>query len=356
MARQRSLQDPTTEAAQIIQEATLDALREENDALKEKLSRYSTLQAMHDRLVNIHPARFKITQEVEHEATLVALLSDWHTEEPVDPAKINYVNEYNVAICKQRLDRWLNGLFSYLDMFRSKSVIKKLVLAVLGDLISGYIHADLREANSLAPPPALAKAFGFLYGIIKTLLARGDFDEITMVCCHGNHSRTTDKPRIQMKAENSYEWLLYTILAFIFQDEPRLKWRISERYFVHQEIYGRTCRFHHGEVIKFNGGVGGITIALNKAIAKWNTTPPKPAFLDALAHWHYSMAQPDALVNGSVIGYSPISEEFKMPYQRPCQQLFVMHPKNGRIVTTEIYLDEGEQYTGQQAEPAIVVG
>jgi hypothetical protein len=39
----------------------------------------------------------------------VILASDWHIEETIDPETINYLNEYNPKIAKQRAEKFWNN-------------------------------------------------------------------------------------------------------------------------------------------------------------------------------------------------------------------------------------------------------
>jgi hypothetical protein len=68
------------------------------------------------------------------------------------------------------------------------------------------------------------------------------------------------------------------------------------------QIYDVTVRFHHGHSIRYAGGVGGIYIPTNKAIAQWNKG--RHADLDVFGHFHQLRDGGNFICNGSLIGYN----------------------------------------------------
>ena len=82
------------------------------------------------------------------------------------------------------------------------------------------------------------------------------------------------------------------------------------------------------------GGIGGIHVPLNKAIAAWDAT--ERADLTCLGHWHqFSWGRAGRYVsNGSVIGHSPYAERVASP-ERPCQGMAIID--HGRNEVTRAY-------------------
>jgi hypothetical protein len=145
---------------------------------------------------------------------------------------------------------------------------------------------------------------------------------------------STVKPRHATGAKNSYEWMLYHILAKNF---PQYEWRIADGYHNYLEVDGRVIRFHHGDDLKYQGGVGGLTIPVEKAIAQWNRAIR--ADLDVFGHWHQSQQNPKWISNSSLIGHNAYAIAIKAGFEPPSQTFFLMDAKRGRTVTAPIYLD-----------------
>jgi len=79
-----------------------------------------------------------------------------------------------------------------------------------------------------------------------------------------------EKLHICTEAGNSLERFMYHQLAERFKSEPRVKFVIGDGLHVYVNVFGFVLRFHHGHAVRYAGGVGGIFIPVNKAIAQWN--------------------------------------------------------------------------------------
>lgn len=270
------------------------------------------------------------------ESTAIILCSDLHYEEVVDPKTVDGLNEYNPEIAKKRFEKVFQNGLKLIDMTRSKSNIKKLVLWLGGDLISGYIHDELMENNAMSPVEASIDVYKMCVSAIDYMVDNGDFDEIVVVTSVGNHSRTTKKLRISTCVENNFEWLIYNFLMSYYEKSKTVRLKLSRGYFNYLDIYGKTIRFHHGNYVRYGGGVGGITIPLNKAIAQWNQS--RPAYLDVFGHWHQRISSKNFVGNGSIIGYGPYSINIKASFEPPQQSFFLMHPLKGKTVEAPIFV------------------
>jgi hypothetical protein len=271
------------------------------------------------------------------QSTAVITFSDLHYEESVDPRVVSDLNEYNTTIAEERTGRFFENSLKLVDMARSKSMIKQLVLWLGGDLISGYIHEELMESNQLSPIDASIRVFALMISGIDYLLEHGEFEEIVVVTSVGNHGRTTQKRRVSTATQNSYEWMIYNFLATHYANEPRVRFKLSRSYHNYLDVYDFTLRFHHGENIRYGGGIGGITIPLNKAIASWNEG--RKADIDVMGHWHQRISQKHFVVNGSIIGYNAYAMSIKAPFERPQQSFFLVHPRWGKTVEAPIFVD-----------------
>lgn len=308
---------------------TLSLLKDAKDQLD------SVLQ-IKDKLAGNSPKHIAVEASGESESTAVLVASDWHLEERVDAKTVDGINRYNPKIAEQRAVKFFQNGLSMVVMCRSRSKIDTLVLGVLGDMITGYIHEELAESNYLSPTEAILKAHSIIEGGIRYLLKEGKFKRIIVPCLMGNHGRTTKKMRVSTATKNSYEWLLYQFLAKAFADEERVQFRVAEGYFVFVDVYKTKLRFHHGDDVRYEGGVGGLTIPLNKAIAQWNKT--KRVDVDVLGHWHTRINSRDFVVNGSLIGYTPFAIRIKASYEPPSQSFFLVHPEKGKTVEVPIFV------------------
>ena len=270
------------------------------------------------------------------EATAVLAVSDWHVEETVDPKTVSELNSFNLEVADQRIEKLTQSALRLTEIERGGTDVPVLVLALLGDLMTGYIHEELREENSLSPTQTLLWLRERVTRMIRTIRDQGNFREIIIPCSYGNHGRTTIKPRHSTAYKNSYEWLLYKILEQDFTEG--VTWLIGESYHTYLDVYGKTFRFHHGDSVRYQGGIGGLTIPLEKAIASWNKA--RVADLDIFGHWHTSQQNPKWISNGSLIGYNAYALSIKAGYELPQQTYFLFDKKRGRTGTWPVFLEE----------------
>jgi hypothetical protein len=265
-------------------------------------------------------------------AVAFAIASDWHVEETVDPKNVNGLNAYDLDIARDRVQQFFRKVVRLTEIQRAGTKIDTLVLAMLGDMMTGYIHEELRETNGLSPTETIL----WLQDEIASGLTMLEkhFDRIVIPTSYGNHGRNSIKSRHATGAKNSYEWMLYHILRKQF---PHHDWRISDSYHNYLEVDGHVIRFHHGDDLRYQGGVGGLTIPVEKAISQWNKAIK--ADLDVFGHWHQSQQNPKWISNASLIGHSAYAIAIKAGFEPPSQTFFLMDKKRGRTVTAPIYLD-----------------
>jgi len=259
-------------------------------------------------------------EKVMHEATAIAMLSDVHWGEVVDPATINGINEYTPETAEASVVRFFELVRWHIEMFRSRIEIKELVLILGGDLITGHLHDELLETNALGPiPEAIAVKAANKSGI-DYLLEDHDLS-LNLACVYGNHGRITAKRRHSTGARNSIERYLYSNLATLFEGNDRTTWTVADGAHIYQQVYDDTIRIHHGDDVRYGGGVGGLSIPLHKACKSWDTV--RKAKCSFFGHWHQLKDFGFACVNGSTIGYSPYSLAIKAEFEPP-RQLFCL--------------------------------
>lgn len=279
-----------------------------------------------------NPLDIQIHTDKHSDAVAFAIASDWHVEETVDPRTVNHLNEFSLDIAEQRINNFFRRVVKLTEIQRNGTNVETLVLALLGDLMTGYIHEELRETNGLSPTETvlwLTERVGAGLQLLEQ-----NFGQIIIPCSYGNHGRNTIKPRHATGAKNSYEWMFYHIMA---KQYPQFDWRIADGYHNYLEVDGRVVRFHHGDGLKYQGGVGGLTIPVEKAIANWNKGIP--AYLDVFGHWHQSQQNPKWISNASLIGHNAYAIAIKAGMEPPTQTYFLMDKKRGRTITAPIFLD-----------------
>ena len=289
---------------------------------------------------SIDPVRIvpSVGSKGDNEASVVLMASDWHSEEIVNPATINYKNAHSLEIHKHRQERYWQKALGLIRLIEAGVKVPTIVLALLGDFITNEIHdADSAENNALSPVDAIMMVEDEIAGGIYFLLNHTKA-QIIVDTHSGNHARTTRKVRIANERGHSLEHYMYSHLARLFADEPRVTFRVNEGYHSFMNIYSVPVRLHHGHAVNYQGGVGGITIPVNKAIAEWNKETT--VALDLFGHFHRAFDGGNFVANGSMIGYNAFAKFIKAPYEVPKQMMLVIDKKHGRTCTWPIYVQK----------------
>lgn len=278
-----------------------------------------------------HGKQPKKAKHSKHDATMVVLLSDVHCEEVVRPETVNGLNAFDLAVCEKRLVELQERFFTMLEHERQLTRIERVVLWFGGDWISGMIHPELAEENSLHPLAAIRWIGERMRGFLDAVA--GNAKEVIVATSCGNHGRTTEKLRTN-EADTSYEHHLYLTMRAA-EKRKNVRWHIGEGHLNYLDLDGFNVRFCHGHAVRYQGGIGGIHVPLNKAIAAWNAT--QHADLTCLGHWHqFSWGRAGRYVsNGSVIGHSAYAVRIKATYEPPCQAAIVID--HGRREVTKAY-------------------
>jgi len=283
---------------------------------------FATLKGAKPQIVDIKAA----LTSGKSESAMVVVWSDWHLEESILPEQVSNMNEYNLEIFEERFHRLLQGQMAWYRINARETSIKTVVLALLGDFITGSIHEDLAEANSLPPAEAIYKAYSMIVSGIKFILANTPSDVQLVLPCHsGNHGRLTKEQRIATESGNSLEYFMYLMLRDYFETEKRVKFVVQPGYHSYIRFFDGAyeIRFHHGHQINYAGGVGGITVPVNKALAQWNKA--RRADLDVFGHFHTRFDGGSFVVNGSLMGYSAYAVSIKASYEPPAQVCFLVN-------------------------------
>lgn len=271
------------------------------------------------------------------EATPVVVASDWHAEELVTKAQTSGLNEANPEIIERRITNFFQASLRLVKLLRVDVKMKTMVLALLGDFITNQIHgAENAENNAMGPTDAIVWVQNQIVGGIEFYLDHSDLN-LVIICKVGNHARTTLKTRFSAENSHSLEYLMYRYLEAYFRGEERVTFVIDNGYHTYLPIFGEPYRFHHGHAVNYGGGVGGLTIPANKAIASWNQG--RAASLDVFGHFHQRLITRRFACNGSLIGYNGYALSIKAEFEPPMQNLMLIDKKRGKTCDWPILLE-----------------
>lgn len=318
------------------QDRTIKALASELDKAEERARLALELKA-HRKPIKIEASK----STGKSEGIAIALASDWHVGQTIIAAKVNYLNEFNPDVARQRAARFFRHTLKLVDLQRRDMPVDSLILWLGGDFLSGWIHAELQQTNAMTPLEEALFAQDLISGGLRYLLDHGHFKRIIIPCSIGNHGRTTHYNQHANANETNTEWLLYRSLANQFSDEKTIQFEISAAYYCYLEVFGRVLRFSHGHNVRYQGGVGGVSIPLNKAVARANQQ--RRADMDSIGHFHQRIPYAEATrwqINGSLVGFDPFALAIGASPEPPVQNFALLDSRRGVTIQAPIILAE----------------
>lgn len=274
-----------------------------------------------------------------HEGCSLILVSDNHLGEHITKESTNGLNEHTPEIARARMEKLASGGVYLTNLARNVNKVRDVVLWFGGDHISGRIHEDLSESNAMSLPEELAFSEQALGDIVRHFLKDAQTESIKIICTPGNHSRVTQQMRVHTRIETNLETLVYLSLAREFSKEKRVSFDLPTSAITYFQVYGRTIRAFHGDIIKGGGGgtIIGIQGGLNRAILKWDQSVQ--AQLNLVAHFHSYQDYGKAIVNGSTVGTNAYSLSIACPHERPQQAWALLDSKRWRSLSAPIFCD-----------------
>ena len=133
-------------------------------------------------------------------------ISDLHFGEVVQPNVAFGYNKYNPDIAIHRLEKLFEDNYRFATMYGCDD----LHILLLGDLISGEIHDELRETNAYTAPKCVSVLNSVLTGIIIKYAKL--YKRVKISCVVGNHSRTGKKLQSKNRAQDNYEHIIYSTI------------------------------------------------------------------------------------------------------------------------------------------------
>jgi hypothetical protein len=292
------------------------------------------------------PACIPAERPKRNEATPIILVSDVHPDSTVDPATIYpFTNEFNPAIAEKSLDNVYGNACELMSICDKQVYIKRSVLWLGGDMMENYLREENVEENSMSPMEALLWNYNRHRAGIQYMLDHTKVEKIDIITNQGNHGRMRgpgdSKKKFSSDWKNNSDYVLYQLLREWFAKERRLAFHITKSYFNTARIYDWNVRFHHGDAVRYAGGIGGLMIPLNRFIANTNRGSAQTVHLDISGHCHQKgMDTPGsiAVTNGSVIGYNAFAQSIGAKYEAPSQVFLLVDKLHGKTACYPIFV------------------
>lgn len=345
-SHRRKIEDAKVEQEKTIEEKVderrdktkIKLLQEQNKRL---LSDYDKLMEQYDNALlvkentNAKPLKITLNTSIASQATPIIQWSDWHLEERIEKKTTRGLNEYNPDIASKRVDTLALNTLKIVKKERQDVKINQIVVCLGGDFINNFLHEHDVQMNFMHPIEATIFAKNMLVKALSTLAKNGDFKKIYVPCIRGNHGRLTKR----MQSSNDYKMNLEAVLYYMLKQELNdsiFEFQIPESELGYIEVYDKKIRIMHGHQINYQGGVGDITIPVNKFIMKQDKT--EKADWNLMHHYHrFWMPTGNTSLNGSLCGWNSYALSCGFPFEPPLQAFHLLDAKRGFTVRTPIF-------------------
>jgi predicted phosphodiesterase len=320
-----------------------DSLRIQLGQVDAKLSETQRLLEFHDAVARANPEPPKWLTPAKakkgHRATVVAMLSDTHFDEVVNPTELGGINAYNRDIAVMRLRAWAEGVVKLSRDYLSGVTYDGAVVMLGGDIFSGSIHDELAQTNE-------DTSFGSLLFWSEQIAAalsmiHAEFGKLHIAAVVGNHGRMTRKPRSKLRARDNLDWLLAHMLARQVTG-PGITWDIPDATDAWITVYDTTHLLTHGDQVSGGGGIGGIwspIMRMNARKAQRYASEGRTFDTVCMGHWHQLVLAPEQgmIVNGSTKGPDEWGTGvMNFRPERPQQAMWLVTPEHGITIAAPV--------------------
>ena len=334
------------------------ALREKSRALDEALRKVAEDNDINQfyrklKLDKVEAHNYSPSKRLQAERFAgLALLSDTHFDEVVNPAEISFINAYNRDIAVKRLQRFFKTVVELHIVKYEKLNPEVLFVGMLGDILSGNIHEELTQTNESSILESVAFWHTELVKGFKFLLA--NIEKIYVTGVVGNHGRNTAKPRCKGRVRDNFDYLLMSLVANSFhaESETRIQFYLPDNPDALFSIFDKRFLITHGDQFKGGGGIGGISVPILRGDAKKRkkqTSIQQPYDYLCLGHFHSTRFIENILMNGSIKGYDEFANIYNFDYDEPSQIYTLLNASRGVDSFDKIYVkDENEIYNADE--------
>ena len=273
----------------------------------------------------------------------ITIWSDWHCGEVVSFSETHGTNEFDKAIFERRVRRLVERT---VDLLRNHGPgnYPGIVVNLIGDMVSGGLHPELAKTDEEEVIPAVLTCRDILIWAFDYLIE--EFGKVYVPCAAGNHGRQTQKPEFKRYVYKSFDWLIYQLLVRHYAGNKRITFDVPDSNEVLYRVYGHRYLAMHGDMIAGRGGdgiigcIGPITRGEMK-VGRQQAAIRRDYDTLLMGHWHQTLWLPRVIVNNTLKGFDEYAHKFlRAPPSTPAQSLWLQHPKWGRTMHREIFLED----------------
>ena len=290
--------------------------------------------------------------------SVVAPLSDTHIGDNVDYNQMSSLNAYTIDIFNARLYGWASQILDLVDYRRSFAEIPELVVPLLGDMVSGDIHQELRETNQDTTMGQMIRGANLISQALMFMAPH--FETVRVPCVVGNHGRMTNKPPAKDKYVN-WDYMLYQWVAAFCREQTNIVFEIPKTFFHVFAVCNRNILIMHGDSLKGKAATADVlrTLTNMRTVLQYRTGLEDEVSINQfdeesfngttyfdsafMGHYHrvdeFDIGTGEAHLCGCMKGGDEYALNQLAVISKPKQLVTYWHPKYGYIGKEVVYLN-----------------
>lgn len=239
--------------------------KDKEKLLKNEIKNEQFLEEFKNRIqpIKVNTKIPKIVQ-LHREKEIALILSDWHLGEQVVSEELGGINSFNKKILFERADE----IFEQFHRHCKNIGINKIRVYLLGDMLAGNIHEELRNTNEETIIESMLSLHDYL---IRKFYEFGQlYQQTKIICITGNHTRLPEKVQHKKKALNNFEYILGNMIQHSLNEQKNIEVVVPKSVFTLDNVLGKNYLLMHGDTLSSgSGSFGGIAYyALASGAAK----------------------------------------------------------------------------------------
>ena len=311
------------------------------DSTKKELI-IDTIQDLAPAIRSVQIPKAKKASKSGSPQVVVAPLSDTHIGDRVKEEQMAGLNEYNIDIFNKRLYGWANTVVQLVELRRNHSPVDKLILPMLGDMISGDIHEELARTNIDNCMEQMIQGANLIAQAV--IFLAGNFAEVEIPCVVGNHGRMTRKPPMKDKYMD-WDFMMYQWIAAFCREQKNVTFNISKSFINSFNAGNKTVLIMHGDSVP---GAGLGTTILNQ-VSKFRNVLSYGFDSVMMGHFHrideFDIGTGEVHICGTMKGGDEYAFQKLAVYSPPKHIMTYWHPEHGYIGKETLYLDNYDDST-----------
>ena len=321
-------------------EIDISFLVKENDRLKEilKKEKIKTEIFLEKAQVSISKIKFfppKIPKirHVKHDIETHLLHGDTQVGSFVKPQKTQGIGNYNFEIYKKRMENMKERLYCFWEQDHDSLGLNKMVLVLIGDMVEGEGQIYNKQSYDLE--------FGITDQVFRGIevevnfinFLAGLFPQVEIFAIPGNHGRVFGGGE-----NDSWDYMFYKILQMCLIGTKNVKMFVSEspgmlvKHGDFNFMYSHSANAKSWNSIPFYG--------LDRAAMRINALYDMIIDYLIVGHFHEEAKFRNVIVNGTVVGGSPLSINKMNITSVPSQLMFYFDKCWGINRQSTLILDE----------------